>query len=72
MSASTLELGEPVPTRGGAASSEAKDDSSGGLRAIQWSVIHEEQVKLKKSHPSWSAKEVLKAARDACLGCIRI
>lgn len=63
VSDTTLELGEPVP---------AKGSSTGGLREIQWSVIHEEQIKLKKKHPSWSAKEVLKAAREACLGCIKI
>lgn len=47
------------------ADSTAGSKASSDLRATQWKVIHEEQVKIKKANPDMPAKEVLKKARAA-------
>lgn len=43
--------------------SEPKDN----LRAIHWTVVHEQQKLIKKEHPNLSGHEVLKRARAAFL-----
>lgn len=46
-----------------AAASDPKDN----LRAMYWTVIHEQQKLIKKEHPNLSGREVLKRARAAFL-----
>lgn len=49
---------------------KGKDSSKGScpdMRSLYWSVIHEEQKKIKKSNPEMPGREVLKLARKASL-----
>lgn len=77
LSAETMRLedarGEPQPKAKAKAKGKAKAKAKAasdtkkksGLREMQWAVIHEEQKKIKKANPEMSAKDVLKAAREA-------
>ena len=79
--ATTLELGEVAKSKSAStkgkgtvsktAGSNPKSKAAAGenLRDIQWQVIHEEQLKIKKEHPEWTAKQVLTEARARLFGC---
>lgn len=53
------------PKKNSRSNSKGSNADDSGLRGVQWKVIHEEQVKIKKANPNMSAKEVLKKARAA-------